>query len=77
MAAQLGLKGHDRPHHFVASTTGDEEPLRRLLVGRAGMLVGGPDPVPAVDDTVLPERGLLSVGVARQCREASGKRANR
>ena len=32
MAARLGLRGHDQLHHFVASTTWDDAPLRRLLV---------------------------------------------
>jgi SRSO17 transposase len=66
MAARLGLGGHDQLHHFVASTAWDDAPLRRLLVGRADALAGGPDAVPVVDDTALPKQGRHSVGVARQ-----------
>ncbi len=43
MAARLGLRGHDQLHHFVASATWDDAPLRRLLVEKADALVGGPD----------------------------------
>ena len=76
MAAGLGLRGHDQLHHFVTSTTWDDAPLRRLLVGKADALVGGPGAVLVVDDTALPKQGKLSVGVARQYCGALGKRAN-
>jgi SRSO17 transposase len=76
MAAGLGLRGHDQLHHFVTSTTWDDAPLRRLLVGKADALVGGPEAVLVVDDTALPKQGKLSVGVARQYCGALGKRAN-
>jgi SRSO17 transposase len=76
MAARLGFRGHDQLQHFVASTTWDDAPLRRLLVERAGALVGGPEAVLVVDDTALPKKGTLSVGVARQYCGASGKRAS-
>jgi SRSO17 transposase len=76
MAARLGLSGHDQLQHFVASTTWDDAPLRRLLVEKADALVGGPDAVLVADDTALPKQGRLSVGVARQYCGASGKRAN-
>src|SRR5687768_15912749 len=76
MAARFGLKGHDQLQHFVASPAWDDAPLRRLLVGKADALVGGPDAVLIVDDTGLPKQGRCSVGVARQYCGASGKRAN-
>jgi SRSO17 transposase len=76
MASRFGLRGHDQLHHFVTSTTWDDAPLRRLLVGKADALVGGPDAVLVVDDTALPEQGRHSVGVARQYCGALGKRAN-
>src|SRR5919202_6090723 len=76
MATGLGLRGHDQLQHFVASTTWDDAPLRRLLVERADALVGGPDAVLVVDDTALPKKGELSVGVARQYCGCLGKRAN-
>ena len=76
MAARLGLRGHDQLHHFVASPAWSDAPLRRLLVGKADALVGGPDAVLVIDDTALPKQGRLSVGVARQYCGVLGKRAN-
>src|SRR3954452_20314207 len=76
MAAGLGLKGHDQLQHFVASPAWDDAPLRRLLVEQADALVGGSDAVLVVDDTALPKKGELSVGVARQYCGALDKRAN-
>src|SRR3712207_6253284 len=76
MAARLGLKGHDQLHHFIASTAWDDAPLGRLLVERAGALVGGSNAVLVVDDTACPKQGKFSVGVARQYRGCLGKRAN-
>jgi SRSO17 transposase len=76
MAARLGLRGHDQLHHFVASAAWDDAPLRRLLVGKADALVGGPDAILVVDDTALPKQGRHSVGVARQYCGRLGKRAN-
>src|SRR5215217_5267995 len=76
MAARLGLRGRDQLHHFVASTSWDDAPLRRLLAERADALVGGPDAVLVVDDTALPKQGKHSVGVARQYCGCLGKRAN-
>jgi SRSO17 transposase len=46
------------------------------LAGEADALVGGPDAVLVVDDTALPKKGKLSVGVARQYCGCLGKRAN-
>src|SRR5215212_6910921 len=78
MAAGLGLKGHDQLQHFVASPAWDDALLRRLLVEKADALVGAPDAaVLVVDDTALPKKGELSVGVARQYCGCLGKRANR
>jgi SRSO17 transposase len=76
LAARLGLGGHDQLQHFIASPAWDDAPLRRVLAGEADALVGGPDAVPVVDDTALPKKGKLSVGVARQYCGCLGKRAN-
>src|SRR3712207_8045408 len=76
MAAGLGLSGHDQLHHFVASPAWDDGPLWRVLAERADRLVGGPGAVLVVDDTALPKKGALSVGVARQYCGALGKQAN-
>src|SRR5689334_18239996 len=76
LAARLGLGGHDQLRHFIASPAWDDEPLRRVLAGKADTLVGGSDAVLVVDDTALPKKGERSVGVARQYCGALGKRAN-
>jgi SRSO17 transposase len=75
-AARLGLRGHDQLHHFVTSEAWGDAPLRRLLVEKAGVLVGGSDAVLVIDDTTLPKQGRHSVGVARQYCGALGKRVN-
>src|SRR3712207_7039815 len=76
MAARLGLSGHDQLQHLVASPAWDDAPLWRVLAERADRLVGGPGAVLVVDDTALPKKGALSVGVARQYCGQLGKRAN-
>jgi SRSO17 transposase len=38
--------------------------------------VGGPKAALVIDDTALPKKGTLSVGVARRCCGQLGKRAN-
>src|SRR5947209_8035137 len=77
LAARLGLGGHDQLQHFIASLAWDDAPLRRVLVGEADALVGGPEAVLVVDDTALPKKGERSVGVARQYCGCLGKQANR
>jgi SRSO17 transposase len=76
MAASLGLSGHDQLQHFVASLAWDDAPLWRVLAGQADQLVGGPEAALVIDDTALPKKGALSVGVARQYCGQLGKRAN-
>ena len=76
MAARLGLSGHDQLQHFIASPAWDDAPLWRVLAEAADRLVGGPDAVLVIDDTALPKKGELSVGVARQYCGQLGKRAN-
>src|SRR5215216_7977622 len=76
MSACLGLSGHDQLQHFIASPAWDDGPLWRVLAERADRLVGGPDAVLVIDDTALPKKGTLSVGVARQYCGQLGKRAN-
>ena len=44
--------------------------------GRKSLLVGGADAYLVIDDTALPKKGTLSVGVARQYCGQLGKRAN-
>jgi SRSO17 transposase len=76
MAACLGLSGHDQLQHFIASPAWDDAPLWQVLAKRADRLVGGPQAALVIDDTALPKKGTLSVGVARQYCGQLGKRAN-
>src|SRR5919205_2159859 len=76
MAASLGLSGHDQLQHFIASPAWDDGPLWRELAAEADRLVGGPDACLIIDDTALPKKGTLSVGVARQYCGQLGKKAN-
>ena len=76
MAACLGLSGHDQLQHFIASPAWDDGPLWRVLSERADRLVGGPGAALVIDDTALPKKGALSVGVARQYCGQLGKQAN-
>src|SRR3712207_6463642 len=76
MAASLGLSGHDQLQHFVASPAWDDAPLWRVLAEQADRLVGGPEAALVIDDTALPKKGTLSVGVARQYCGQVGKRAS-
>jgi len=76
MAAQLGLGGHDQLQHFIASPAWDDGPLWTVLAQQADRLVGGPQAVLVIDDTALPKKGTLSVGVAPQYCGQLGKRAN-
>ena len=76
MALQLGLGGHDQLQHFVASPAWDDGPLWTVLAQQADRMIGGPRAVLVVDDTALPKKGTLSVGVARQYCGQLGKRAN-
>ncbi|WP_424753587.1 IS701 family transposase [Methylobacterium sp.] len=76
MAARLGLSGHDQLQHFIASPAWDDAPLWRELGRQADRLVGGSDACLVIDDTALPKKGTLSVGVARQYCGALGKQVN-
>jgi SRSO17 transposase len=76
MATSLGLSGHDQLQHFIASPAWDDAPLWRVLAEQADQLVGGPAAALVIDDTALPKKGTLSVGVARQYCGQLGKRAN-
>ena len=76
MAASLSLSGHDQLQHFIASPAWDDGPLWRVLAEQADRLVGGPQAALVIDDTALPKKGKLSVGVARQYCGQLGKRAN-
>ena len=76
MAAGLGLAGHDQLQHFIASPAWDDAPLWTVLAQEADQLVGGAGAYLVIDDTALPKKGTLSVGVSRQYCGQLGKRAN-
>src|ERR687893_331382 len=76
MAARLGLSGHDQLQHFIASSAWDDEPLWAELAREADWLVGGEKASLVIDDTALPKKGTLSVGVARQDCGQLGKKGN-
>jgi SRSO17 transposase len=82
MAARLdpGRVGaaHQSLHHFVAKAAWDDAALLRAVRDYAlpAMLERGPVRAWLVDDTGLPKKGKLSVGVARQYCGQLGKRDN-
>jgi SRSO17 transposase len=76
MAARLGLGGHDQLQHFIASPAWDDAPLWSVLAREADELVGGPMAWLVIDDTALPKKGAMSVGVAPQYCGQLGKKAN-
>jgi SRSO17 transposase len=76
MAERLGLSGHDQLHHFISSRAWDDAPLWRVLAEQVDRQVGGAGAVLVVDDSGVPKKGALSVGVARQYCGELGKVAN-
>src|SRR4051794_36069414 len=76
IAARLAPADYDQLHHFIAVGPWDDEPLEAELLAQADRLVGGPDAILVIDDTALPKKGQLSVGVAPQYASALGKNAN-
>ena len=75
MAASLGLSGHDQLQHFIASSAWDDGALWTVLAQQADHMIGGPEAVLVIDDTALPKKGTLSVGVA--CARGSVARRRR
>ena len=65
-------------HHFVAKAPWDDDALLAAVRAYAlpAMLGRGPVRAWLVDDTGLPKKGRLSVGVARQYCGQLGKRDN-
>jgi SRSO17 transposase len=76
MAERLGLSSHDQLHHFISSEAWDDAPLWRVLAEQVDRQVGGEDAVLVIDDSGIPKKGDLSVGVARQYCGELGKVAN-
>jgi SRSO17 transposase len=69
---------HQLLHHFVAKAAWDDAALLRAVRDYAlpALLERGPVQAWLVDDTGLPKKGRLSVGVARQYCGQLGKREN-
>src|SRR3982750_4099685 len=69
---------HQSLHHFVTKAAWDDATLLRAVRDYAlpAMLERGPVRAWLVDDTGLPKKGKLSVGVARQYCGQVGKRDN-
>src|SRR5215204_1325823 len=66
IAARLAPADYDQLHHFITVGPWEHEPLEAELLAQADRLVGGPDATLVIDDTALPKKGQLSVGVAPQ-----------
>src|SRR3954451_15078395 len=75
--ARVGA-AHQSLHHFVAKAAWDDATLLAAVRAHAlpAMLERGPVRAWLVDDTGLPKKGKLSVGVARQYCGQLGKRDN-
>src|SRR5919107_4633693 len=69
---------HQSPHHFVAKAPWDDAALLAAVRGYVLPAIEERGPIRAwiVDDTGLPKKGKLSVGVARQYCGQRGKRDN-
>lgn len=76
MTPRLGLGGHDQLQHFIASPAWNDAPLWSVLAREADKLVGGPATWLVIDDTALPKKGTMSVGVAPQYCGQLGKKVH-
>ncbi len=76
MAGRVAPDDVAQLHHFVAASSWDCGPIEDVLAAKANGLVGGKDAHLIIDDTALPKKGDLSVGVAHQYCGALGKQAN-
>lgn len=76
IAERVAPKDVAQLHHFVAASKWDCGAIEDVLAAKANALVGGTDAHLIIDDTALPKKGELSVGVAHQYCGALGKQAN-
>src|ERR687893_1285884 len=76
LAARVAPGSAEQLHHLIGGSPWATAPLEAALAGEADRLVGGPGAALVVDDTALPKKGTLSVGVARQYCGQLGKKAS-
>lgn len=76
IAARVAPEDFAQLHHFVAESPWDCGALEAILAEKADALVGGENAHLIIDDTALPKKGELSVGVGHQYCGALGKQAN-
>lgn len=76
MAARVAPGHKEELHHFIAVAEWDQAALETVLAAKANGLVGDKDAALIVDDTAIPKKGRLSVGVAHQYCGELGKNAN-
>lgn len=76
MAGRVAPDDVAQLHHFVAASPWDCGPVEEVLAAKANALIGGDKAHLIIDDTALPKKGELSVGVAHQYCGALGKQAN-
>ena len=76
LALRIAPKEREQIHHFVAASTWETLPLEEVLASKADAMVGGSRAHLIIDDTALPKKGDLSVGVGHQYCGALGKSAN-
>jgi SRSO17 transposase len=76
MAGRVAPDDVAQLHHFVAASPWGCGPIEDVLAAKANALVGGEKAHLIIDDTALPKKGELSVGVAHQYCGALGKQAN-
>jgi SRSO17 transposase len=76
MAGRVAPDDIAQLHHFVADSPWDCGVIEETLAAKANDLVGGETAHLIIDDTAIPKKGELSVGVAHQYCGALGKQAN-
>jgi SRSO17 transposase len=76
LAARVAPDDLEQIHHFVATSKWDTRPIENVLAAKADALVGGDEAHLIIDDTAMPKKGDLSVGVSHQYCGALGKQAN-
>ena len=76
MAARVCPGETQQLHHFISTSRWDTAGHERVLLEKAGALVGGKDAHLVIDDTAILKKGTHSVGVAHQYCGQVGKNAN-